>query len=212
MKHALFLILALTATVLTGCLDVDTPDDDKQLRGTAATLARTEAGENIFVTDDSIRMYPNASFAAKDSLIGMRYFVDFRLLEKHDRECSVELVNVQSMFVDSIKYDTPSLTDNPLTPALVWHSGSYINMLLYVKPNVTYKDFTLYDITPSSGQLHFALRHDYHNSPYPTNSRIALSFDISQYRDTLSTDSINALLDINVENLGPSTSTITIRK
>lgn len=205
-------VIILVALNATSCLDVGDDIDRVNLRGAAATLARTPSGETVFVTDDSITMHPSEAVTAADSLIGMRYFLDFRLLEQTATDFDIAIINIQQMIVDTVVASAPSRADDYVEPRIVWTSGSYINMLLTVEASTIWShDFTLYDVS-TDDNLCFELRHDRNNDPYNTQTRAAISFDAKKYIDAATADSIPVQLSINVKNYGHRVSTFYLTK
>lgn len=209
----IFLVLATIVVVLNSCLDI--PDTDtKTLRGAATTLSRTETGEIVFVTDDSITLHPSEPVTATDLLLGTRYFLDFKIPANVENSNTVEIVNFQEMRIDSVRDKMPSGTNHPVTPSAVWASGKYLNMLLFVTgSNLSGHVFTLTDSgkdKPSG--LHLQLHHHTVPEHYQNNMRACLSFDMQNYLDTLSADTVNIHLSLNVKDIGMQTSTIVLRK
>lgn len=214
MKRVYFLLMA-AVVLLNSCLNVPEVDDGQKLHGTAATLARTGKGENVFVTDDSITLHPSQSVTASDSMLGTRYFIDFRILSEIGDERTIELANLQEMRIDSVSYSTPSGINSPVTPSAVWTSGKYLNMLLFVDgADLSGHKFSLVDtgVKGKDSGLNFLLHHKAAPTSTQDRGRACLSFDVQSYLDTLSTDSINMSLTLQIKNLGLQTSTITLRK
>lgn len=210
MRKALFFFAALTV-ILNSCLDNPTNDKNK-LHGVAATLNKAQTGEIIFITDDSIKMHPSEAVTAVDSLLGSRFFVDFRLLQQSEKDFYIEVANLQRMKVDSVRLGKYEEMDAPVIPQIAWVSGRYVNFLLNVRGGqIALHDFRMYDRS-KDGKANFILRHDPKNDPTQYMARAAVSFDLKNYIDTMTTDSMTIALTLNIENAGPTTSNITVYK
>lgn len=214
-RYTAFLtVICLSATVLLSSCLGDNTDDSMMTHAAASTLQRTASGENVFVTDDSITMHPEPSISADDSLIGNRYFVEFRLLEQTATDFDITLRTIQLMRTYEVeKTDVILFADDPVTPNVLWATGNYLNMLLIVDAEATAEhEFALYDVSGSGDKLKFELRHDKKGDTGEKNMRTALSFDISEYIEAAQGKPIEAELSFNVKDIGRSTYTVVINK
>ena len=212
MIKKLFFITLLSALTLTSCLNPGETPDNMKPRAAAAFLQESEDGEKIFITDDGIVMYPDMPVAAPDSMLGRRYFVEFLLESQTSTRFDITLRSIQEMIVEGVTKGEPTGASQPVIPATVWAYGDYLNMVLNVKtdPRPNFK-FTLFD-KGSAEEPNFVLRYDPKTNQPASARRVALSFDISSYREALTVDSILVPISINIENTGVVESRIKITK
>lgn len=211
MKKTVLIIIACAA-LLSSCLDTGQTPDSQIPRAAAAFMQRSSTGENIFVTDDSIKMYPDVPVSASDSLLGRRYFVEFFLQNKGDDYFDINVRSVQEMKIDSILTQKPSSHNNEVELKTMWVSGNYLNMVLNVDTDPQPKHTAILYNSGSPEEPELVFLYD-NNTTQPISSRrIALSYDISEYRENMAADSLRTSVTLNIKNTGNVTLDLIIRK
>lgn len=176
--------------------------------GSPATLARHTSGDAIFITDDSVHLFPFPILTVPDSMLNRRYFIDYQVTDSSNTfTYTIALLNLQLMPIDTVRILPDSINiDNmknaPVNPHTFWCSGHYLNMLLYINASgmVDHK-FRLIDTeNHDDGILHFALLHDDCNDKKINEMRAAVSFDIRKYMDQAQGKSFEIKVTYNTEN------------
>ncbi len=194
MKNLFYFILSTFITSLLMSCDIlnieQDPSNNKYQA--AATLIHDPSGDNIFITDDSIKLFPTTKITIPDSqvdsLLNKRYYISFQIKEQNEKIYSINLLSMQMMeqkYVieinhnDSIeKYKNEVLNINN-----IWYTGQYLNIITTVLGSGTkqHNYNLLYNPNTGTDTLYLTLRYDNNNDTKPYNLQQALYYDIKDY-------------------------------
>ncbi len=206
--YYIFLLLITTIILCTSC-DWLEPEQDptNQIYNTAATLIYDLSGENIFITDDSLKLFPSSKLtipeAQRDSLLNQRYFITFQIESQlHD----IYTINLMSMQMMSKKQIT-TIDNNDfigdykneiLNMKAIWCSNQYVNIITQVKGSGTIEHnyHLLYNPNIDSDTLYFTLRYDNNKDKETYTLQQAMYYDLTELLTNRS-DSTTICLNYN---------------
>ena len=102
MKNFYYFLLPLFAIFVFASCDLNIEQaPSNQIYNAASTLVYDPSGEYIFVTEDSVKLFPTSKItipeAQKDSLLNKRYFISFQIKDQNDKIFSINLLSMQMM-------------------------------------------------------------------------------------------------------------------
>lgn len=186
MKKIIFAFMTVSLLLLLSGCDLTPKYEEKyQKYASPATLTKESSGEVIFVTDDAMRLHPDKALVAPDSIIGLRYFINYQIVENTPPDYKITLLSQQSMPVDTIMLFSGAIPDSIANDGIskmnVWVAGKYLNMLVnFYGSGKKEHSFRLIDVKGDDG-VNFELRHDNADDAVLTELQAAQSFDLSPY-------------------------------
>lgn len=196
MNKKLFILLIAIITLCSACDWLEPNiDQSNQKFFAAATLVHDPSGENIFITDDSIKIFPISKITIpdnqKDSLLNKRYFITFQLGEETkttDNPMDVNLLSMQMMYdyqVTEISTDSAlsAYKNQQLTINRLWCSGSYINFISTIagSGSKTHNYHLIYNTNVKSDTLFLTLRYDNNDDAGIYTLQNAISYNVGKY-------------------------------
>ena len=210
------ILISLLATLLlfTSCenfLNTEV-DPSTHVYYAAATLTYVPSGENIFITDDSLYLYPTSKITIpdlqKDSLLNQRYYITFQIEENSsvsNNVANINLLSMQMMYtktiieIDSID-ELQQYKNQQLSMQQLWTSGSYLNFITSITGSgyTPHNYHLIYNTENSSSDtIYLTLRYDNNNDSPIYNLQNALSYNLSKYLNKSNNDSITICFNYN---------------
>lgn len=193
MKNLYYFLLPLFAIFIFASCDLDIEQDpSNQIYKDAATLVYDPSGEYIFVTEDSIKLFPTSKItipeAQKDTLLNKRYFISFQIKDQNDKIFSINLLSMQMMLEKQItEIENNDLINNYKNEILniknLWCSGSYLNIITEVQGSGSklHNYNLLYNSNIKSDTLHLTLRYDNNNDTKTYTVQQAIYYNLQDY-------------------------------
>lgn len=193
MKNFYYFLLPLFAIFIFASCDLNIEQDpSNQIYNAASTLVYDPSGEYIFVTEDSVKLFPTSKItipeAQKDSLLNKRYYISFQIKDQNDKIFSINLLSMQMMLKKQItEIENNDLINNYKNEILniknLWCSGSYLNIITEVQGSGTklHNYNLLYNPNIKSDTLHLTLRYDNNNDTKTYTLQQALYYNLQDY-------------------------------
>ena len=222
MQKLKYFLLTLFISVLYVSCDWLNPEinETNTIYYSAATLINdNKSGENIFLTDDSLYLYPTKLITIpetqKDSILNKRYYISFQIEKQNINKCDINLLSSQMMReititeIESNEQITKYKNDI-LTISRLWTSGTYLNIINEIigSGNKLHNYYLLHNPNITNDTLHLTLRYDKNNDNEVYNLQEVTTYNIKNYINTQQ-DSIIIRLDYN--SYYPEYSTIYIK-
>ena len=215
MNKKLFFSLIAIILLLSAC-DWLKPDYEEpyQKYYAATTLINDDSGENIFITDDGIKLFPSNTISIpdkqKDSLLNQRYYIGFQIADGYkntDNPMVINLISMQTMYnyqITEIESDSSlsAYKNQPLTIERLWYTNKYINFISYVmgSGSTNHNYHLIYNKNNSSDTIFLTLRYDNNKDVSVYTLSNAVSYDISKYTQNNQNDSTTICFNYNSGN------------
>lgn len=198
MKKLNYILITLIAIIALSSCDWLEPEESisNQIYQTAATLVYYPSGENIFITDDSLKLFPTNKITIpddkKDSLLNQRYYISFQIEQQQNDACSINLISMQMMNKSDIieiesNSDIEKYKNNILNLQALWCSGKYLNIITQIEGSGTkLHNYNLlqHNTTPND-TLYLTLRYDDNNDTEIYTLKQAIYYDLKPYLNPL---------------------------
>ena len=193
MKNFYYFLLPLFAIFVFASCDLNIEQDpSNQIYNAASTLVYDPSGEYIFVTEDSVKLFPTSKItipeAQKDSLLNKRYYISFQIKDQNDKIFSINLLSMQMMLEKHItEIENNDLINNYKNEILniknLWCSGSCLNIITEVQGSGSklHNYNLLYNPNIESDTLHLTLRYDNNNDTKTYTLQQALYYNLQDY-------------------------------
>jgi hypothetical protein len=220
MKNFYYFLLPLFAIFIFASCDLNIEQaPSNQIYNAASTLVYDPSGEYIFVTEDSVKLFPTSKItipeAQKDSLLNKRYFISFQIKDQNDKIFSINLLSMQMMLEKHItEIENNDLINNYKNEILniknLWCSGSCLNIITEVQGSGSklHNYNLLYNPNIKSDTLHLTLRYDNNNDTKTYTLQQALYYNLQDY---LTNDSDSTTICFNYNSGYPEYNTLYIK-
>lgn len=200
MKTIKYILSILTISLfLTSCdwLEPET-NPTNQIFQIAAKLVYDPSGENIFLTDDNLKLFPANKITIpenqKDTFLNQRYFISFQIAEEsqltnpNQTNYTINLLSMQLMREENIiKINSDDAMSNykneQLTIQHLWCSGQYLNIITQVAGSGSkiHNYHLFYNDNISKDTLYLTLRYDNNNDTKSYTIKQALYYNLKDY-------------------------------
>ncbi|MBO5728846.1 MAG: hypothetical protein J6R43_03275 [Paludibacteraceae bacterium] len=193
MKHLYYFILPLFAIFVCASCDLNIEQDpSNNIYYAASRLVYDPSGEYIFVTEDSLKLFPTSKItipeAQKDTLLNKRYYISFQITDQYDNRFDVNLLSMQMMIEQQVTEidDNASIDDYKneiLNIKSIWCTGPYLNLITEIQGsgNKLQNYNLLHNPNIQSDTLYLTLRYDNNNDAPTYTLQQALYYNIDNY-------------------------------